>query len=354
VPEAGPEAGAPDVSSPPQEASTPEAAPPEAAPPEAAPPDAEPPWTTYPPLLSQTGLYSDFASETLADGVRPFEPRYALWSDGATKRRFLRLPPGATIDTSNMDFWSYPVGTKAWKEFTRDGKRIETRLLMKPDEDPLSWIMISYLWREDGSDADAVPKGVANARGTEHDVPSSTDCDFCHKGMKDRLLGVSAIQLSHDLPGMNLSTLIAEGLLSDPPAAPFHIPGPAVAEQALGYLHANCGLCHNPTSQVSTTVAVQYWQSVSSLGSVEATTAYRTNVLKENAFLPDLHIIEPGRPEQSEMFIRMSERSGRQMPPLATEVVDTDAVAKVRAWIESMPAVDGGAGDAGSPDSGVN
>jgi len=43
---------------------------------------------------------------------------------------------------------------------------------------------------------------------------SQTDCDFRHEGMKDRLLGVSAIQLSLDLPGMNLSTLIAEGLLS--------------------------------------------------------------------------------------------------------------------------------------------
>jgi hypothetical protein len=351
VPEAGPEAGEPDVSRPPLPPPADAASAPEAGP-DADLPDAEPPWTTYPPLLSQTGLYADLATETLAAGVRTYAPRYALWSDGAAKRRFFRLPPGTTIDTSNMDFWTYPVGTKAWKEFTRDGKRIETRLLMKPEKDPLSWIMISYLWREDGTDADAVPRGVANARGTAHDVPAQTDCDFCHRGVKDRLLGVSAIQLSHDLPGMNLNTLIAEGLLTDPPAAPFRIPGPPVAEEAMGYLHANCGLCHNPTSLVHTTVAVEYWQSTEALGSVEQTTAFRTSVLQDNAFLPDLHIIEPGRPDLSEMFIRMSERSTRQMPPLATEVVDSDAVAKVRAWIESMPAVDGGASDAG--DSGVN
>lgn len=349
APEAGPppDAGDEDVSlPPPAEASAPETGP------EAAPPDAEPPWTTYPPLLSQTGLYADLKTETLADGVRAYEPRYALWSDGASKRRFFRLPPGAKIDTSDMDFWTYPVGTKAWKEFTRDGKRIETRLLLKPDADPLSWIMISYLWREDGSDADAVPEGAVDALGTDHDVPAEADCDFCHKGVKDRLLGVSAIQLSHEEPGMSLQTLIADGLLTDPPAGPFRLPGPPVAEQAMGYLHANCGLCHNRTSPVFVTVAVEFWQTTDALGSVEATPAYRTTVRKENAFWPDLHIIEPGRPGRSELFLRMNERGPAQMPPVATELVDSDGVAKVRAWIESMPVVDGGAGDGGAGDGG--
>jgi hypothetical protein len=48
------------------------------------------------------------------------------------------------------------------------------------------------------------------------------------------LLGVTAIQLSHDLDGVTLAALAAEGRLSNPPAAPFTIPGGPVAEQALG------------------------------------------------------------------------------------------------------------------------
>ncbi len=41
------------------------------------------------------------------------------------------LPPGATIDTSNMDEWTFPVGTKFWKEFVVAGVLTETRLLHK-------------------------------------------------------------------------------------------------------------------------------------------------------------------------------------------------------------------------------
>src|SRR5688572_13510665 len=36
-----------------------------------------------PALLSQTGLYSDIAQKTLAPYVRPFQPQFELWSDGA-------------------------------------------------------------------------------------------------------------------------------------------------------------------------------------------------------------------------------------------------------------------------------
>ena len=43
-----------------------------------------------PERLSQTGL--------AGEGVRAFEPRFALWSDGAAKRRWIRLPPGTAIN----------------------------------------------------------------------------------------------------------------------------------------------------------------------------------------------------------------------------------------------------------------
>ena len=44
--------------------------------------------------------------------------------DRAAKRRWIQLPEGATIDTSDMDYWQFPVGTKLWKEFVRDGVRV--------------------------------------------------------------------------------------------------------------------------------------------------------------------------------------------------------------------------------------
>ena len=37
-----------------------------------------------------------------------------------------------------MDEWHFPVGTKVWKEFSRDGKRLETRLFWKTE--PNGWL----------------------------------------------------------------------------------------------------------------------------------------------------------------------------------------------------------------------
>lgn len=306
-------------------------------------------------VLSATGLFTDVKSETLAPGVRPFQPKYVLWSDGATKRRWLYLPPGERIDTSDMDYWKYPVGTKVWKEFTVNGVRVETRLQYKAGPNKSDWVMMAYQWRDDLSDADAVPDGVQNARGTPHDIPRTTDCQFCHGNMKDSLLGVTAIQLSHSLPGVTLTDLVSENRLSNPPSGPFTIPGSSVAEGALGYLHANCGSCHNSTAAISQFIGLRLWESTTALDTVEHTTAYRSAVGQLNGVLPEYHIIEPGYPDLSEMVLRMNTRgtaSPTQMPPLGTEIVDTVGVAAVRTWIASLPPIirDGGA-DAGGFDA---
>src|SRR4051812_6813468 len=95
-----------------------------------------------PILLSQTGLYADIGSELVADGVLPFAPAFPLWSDGADKRRYVFLPPGQVIDSSRMDSWGFPEGTKLWKELTRDGVRIETRLLQKVGPDGADWVAV--------------------------------------------------------------------------------------------------------------------------------------------------------------------------------------------------------------------
>jgi mono/diheme cytochrome c family protein len=314
-----------------------------------APTDAGP---GYPPLLSETGLFADIASETLGPGVRPFQPQYVLWSDGATKRRWVFLPDGAKIDTSDMDFWRFPVGTKVWKEFTVDNKRIETRMLHKAGPDPADWVMIAYAWKDDRSDAVATPAGIQNAMGTPHDIPPQDACQFCHGNMKDRLLGFSALQLSHDLPGVTLSTLMQEGRLTDPPAAPFTLPGDAVARTALGYLHANCGDCHNPSSGVFASVDMQLWESTKTLDTVFDTTAYRTAVDEPTPGAAVDRIV-PGHPERSMVYVRMDTRGNGQMPPLATEIVDTTGLAHIGDWIRALASGDGGAGDASVGDASV-
>lgn len=297
----------------------------------------------YPQLLSQTGLYQNILVDMTKGDVMAVQPRFALWSDAAVKRRWLHLPAGSQIDTSNMDAWVFPVGTKAWKEFRSNGVRVETRMLHKVAKD--RWVMMAYRWRADQSEADALPAGEVNALGTTHDIPDQMLCARCHNS-QDVLLGVSALQLSHDQVGVNLSSLAVSGRLSKPPVSSFKIPGGTLAENALGYLHANCGHCHRPGTAVYAQILKRppntggpiLWERTDALDTLEHTVGYASTVLQANSVLPDLHIIEPGYPDKSELVIRASQRGvgTLQMPPIGTEVVDEAGLKQIRDWITSL------------------
>lgn len=304
---------------------------------------------TIPSLLSRTGLYQNMATRTLAAGVRPYKPNYELWSDGAEKARYLSLPAGQKIDTSNMDRWVFPVGTKLWKEFRRDGKLIETRLIWKKSA-PMGldsgWVMETYVWDDQERDAALTIGGVTDARGTAHDVPKESDCPRCHRPELERPIGVSAIQLSGAGNGVRLRTLVDEQALTAPPANPdgFVLPGDATARAALGYLHANCGHCHAPDSDQFMIVDMSLRLEVGKLASVAMTPAYVTTVNQltqsTKGGTQGQIRIKPGNPSQSALYYRMGIRlvapESLQMPPAATEVVDTTGRAAVGSWIMGL------------------
>jgi hypothetical protein len=288
-----------------------------------------------PERLSQTGLYVDLASGRLADGVQAFAPRFELWSDGATKRRFVWLPPGSVIDSSDPDAWRFPVGTKLWKEFVvpeaPGSKRVETRLLTKVGPDDDAWVAAAYVWRDDDSDAVLAPAGAVAVRGTAHDVPAAALCFGCHGGTHSRVLGFSAAQLPWQSDsGVSLTRLRDDGRLSHPVAAPLVIPGDETTQRALGTLHANCAHCHNQDrpehdgprcfnpSRGSSADAKRRSDPfdlslrTSALGSVEATPLYKTAVGR---------VIVPGAPADSALIRRVRgdfEAFQARMPPLAT------------------------------------
>ena len=101
-----------------------------------------------PATLSEAGLYENIATGELAPNVVPFAPTYALWTDGASKRRWVYLPPGTTIDNIDEKDWVLPVGTRLYKEFSRDGRRLETRLLYKRGDN--DWFRMAYIWNNNG------------------------------------------------------------------------------------------------------------------------------------------------------------------------------------------------------------
>jgi len=295
-----------------------------------------------PQHLEQTGLYHDWSSRKLANGVRTYTPRFALWADGAVKRRFVKLPEGATIDTADMNDWRFPVGTQLWKEFWRDGRILETRLLQKYGADDADWLMAAYVWNEARDDATLAFDGASNVLGTDHDVPAASDCLACHAGTKARVLGFSAIQLpatSQRSKGSvdaswDMAQLIADRRLTHPPQREISLPGSPLDQQALGYLHANCGSCHNqarptrgPLRCYDPERTLDLSLRVEQLDSVEDTPTLRS-ALGDN--------LQPGNPDDSAIIGRSARRFFRHMPPLATEVVDERGLRLLESWVESL------------------
>lgn len=289
--------------------------------------------------LSETGLYSDVARKTVACDVIAFEPEFKLWSDAAEKKRWVRLPPGTRIDTTDPDHWVLPVGAQLFKEFALDGKRLETRLVERiADSGSVfdDYFLGAFLWRDDESDADFVKDGASNVRGTPHDVPTSTQCLTCHISEPGRALGFSALQLSHD--GF-LERLHAAGFLGV--LEPKPLPGAAAERAAVGYLHANCGHCHNENGSAwpdtNMTLRIGYGEAP-----LTATKMYESTVgvNVQHFFEPGItKRIAPGDPDASCVAFRPSVRGdSKQMPPLATEYVDDAGLASVRAWISSLDA----------------
>ena len=309
-----------------------------------------------PATLEETGLYADFAARVVAADVLPYTPAYPLWSDGAAKQRWIRLPAGSAIDGSNADAWRFPTGTKLWKEFAH-GRRVETRYLEHAADG--SWIYATYVWNTAGTEAVLAPDaGIRGAsarggrvpRGAEgHDVPSTTDCRACHEGAATPVLGFSALQLARadanaphaerPAPGsVDLDGLVRRGLLAGHSVAETRIEASSARERAaLGYLHANCGGCHNATGPLRELGLELDYRLVREPGATApaiATAVGRGSRLRGADAQVHLRIA-PGASAESLLVERMGSRFGAlQMPPLGTRHVDADALALVADWIE--------------------
>ncbi|MEM1414353.1 MAG: hypothetical protein AAGH15_05615 [Myxococcota bacterium] len=287
----------------------------------------------WPATLSEAGLFAEGASGALAEGVRSYGVRHALWTDGVEKRRHLLLPPGASIDTSDADGWVFPEGTRVFKDFLVLGERVETRLLWKAGPTIEDCVFVSYLYRADGTDADPVPEGQADARGTAHDVPGTMDCSRCHLGGADFVLGLGSQQLDR----ATFDAWTAEGVL--PAGTPFaEPPGDAREQRVLGYLHGNCGHCHNDVHPLGSRFGLRLALPVGVTSVAEApalTTSIDQPAAHSGLAGTDL-IVVPGAPEASQLYVRMGLRDSTAMPPVGTELVDDDALDDVEAWIRAL------------------
>jgi hypothetical protein len=142
---------------------------------------------------------------------------------------------------------------------------------------------------------------------------------------------------------VNLQTLIERGLIRNYPREwtekPLRIDAPSpTSRAALGYLHANCGNCHNPLGTLEAlNLLLRHSAAVNALSEP----ALMTAVNRKGRFrIPGVEprttfLIRPGDPAHSAVLFRMSTRNPfYQMPPLGTKLADVDAVNLIKRWIQ--------------------
>jgi hypothetical protein len=314
--------------------------------------DARPPPNcdagTAPTALACTRLYSDWTQLTLAPDVQAYQPGATMWADGADSSRWIWLPPGQKIDTTDLNNWSFPVGTKIWQEFRLLGKRIETRFLWK--EAASFWLRATFVWSEDESAAPALTAGMPNARGLPYEIVGVNACEKCHAGANDFVLGFELVGLSMaKSSGLNLQALAQQGFLSNPPSATATIPGDPNASGSLAFLHGNCGTsCHNRGPNAGASVYGLFLKlTVDANGAlpsdVQQTDTWTTSYKVSSAVTPygydagGFWRIAPGDVSRSAIPWTASRRDGvTQMPPIGTHLVDQNDVALLDAWISTL------------------
>jgi uncharacterized repeat protein (TIGR03806 family) len=329
--------------------------------------------TTYngalPPLLSETGVFSDTPSRTPASGLIPYNMNVPLWSDGAVKSCYLSVPSSGGIITPDEQIrlrptnsWIFPAGTVFVKNFdlTVDEtnpavprRRLETQILVRDTNGAVYGV--TYKWRADNRDADLLANGlsedilITNATGVRTQTwtyLSPSDCLTCHTPAAGYVLGVNTRQLNGNftypatrITDNQIRTLNRLGLFSPaineaaiasyPKLSALTDSGASLEERARSYLDANCAQCHRPggvgnfDARYDTPPANQHivnFPAGISLG-------------YDNA-----RIILPKDIWRSVLQDRMNTNALTiKMPPLGRNRVDTNAVALIREWVNSLP-----------------
>jgi mono/diheme cytochrome c family protein len=163
------------------------------------------------------------------------------------------------------------------------------------------------------------------------------------------VLGFSALQLSPDHdpraphaepPGPNdvdLRGLVARGLVRNLPAnlatTPPRIAGRSARERAaLGYLHGNCGNCHNAEGPLRRLgLRLDY-----PLVAGGPPPALATTLGVASGFTrPDASLrIAPGLPAQSVLVLRLAASDAlTQMPPFGRHLTDRSALTLIEDWV---------------------
>lgn len=306
-------------------------------------PDAE--WA---PTLAETGCY-DFSGAVpeIVAGAIPYTVRVPLWSDLATKGRYLLLPEGATMSWSETEAFGFPAGTVIVKEFLLDGQLLESRFVLLEGE---RWQAVTYRWNDTLTDASVVLDGETITVGdATWYLPGEEDCVLCHTRVSGFVLGLRGDQLFTSFPvfgGEAVNQVAAydamgwfDAPLPDPlplvPLAALDDPDASLEHRARSYLDSNCASCHQPGGAPHSDIDLRI---TTPLADTDACDVYPLS--GDLGLRAAARIITPGDPASSVLSLRMDRRDDDAMPQLSTFLVHDEAVDVVEAWIASLEGCD--------------
>lgn len=342
--------------------------------------------TPFPQKLSETGLFASTKDLTPAAGLIPYSVNAQLWSDGASKERFLAIPGDGKIEFETVTYpqpapgsepgWRFPDGTVMVKTFFLDQavkegetdkstqrRRLETRILHvervhgTEEVGDQVWRGYTYVWNDEQTDAELCDKNGADREFTVRDpaapdglrkqkwhFPSRTECTVCHTVTAKYTLGVNTAQLNrvHDYGNSQenqLAVLDRLGVftkpLPKPPAemaklADYKDEHEPLDRRARAYFQANCSHCHRKWGGGNAEFQLLHTLPLAETGAVGTIPGQGTFELK------DPRILVPGEPDRSLVLYRMQKLGLGRMPHIASNVVDEEGAKLIRAWIESL------------------
>ncbi|HYG73816.1 MAG TPA: putative Ig domain-containing protein [Planctomycetota bacterium] len=324
-----------------------------------------------PATLSATGVFTNVSNLSPAPMLIPYGVNAPLWSDNATKQRWISVPnDGApygadeTINFAATGEWTFPAGSVLVKHFEINTdernaaikRRLETRLLFVRADS--SVFGVTYKWRQDGSDADLLPDGAddiltiidasGNPRTQSWHYPSRNECLQCHTQNAGGVLGVKTRQLNgmftyastgvtdNQLRTWNHLNLFSAALneATIPTYAklsPLTDSTAPVEQRVRSYVDANCSQCHRPGGSPALFDA-RFDVPIGSQGLINGT-------VENDLGISGAKVVTPQDFARSILLHRTDTTApATRMPPLGRSVIDTQAVAAIKEWIDGLPA----------------
>jgi putative heme-binding domain-containing protein len=331
-------------------------------------PDASNSVDNFPRRLSETRLFADTATLSLAEGVVRYEINAPAWADGAQVEYALAIPgnektatfyqnPQKTVNWFNTKV-TLPVGAVLAKTFafvpsdpTNPPQRIETQVALKDEQS--EWQFYTYRWNDAGTDADLVEASGGSRmieineslgpRNLLWQFGSRSQCRICHTLWTGETVGFTEAQLRRPTQGKDSWHKLIEGgwiTINETPKPtddayysalvnPYD-PNHPVDRRARSYLHTNCAHCHMNGGNASTVFEVQFDKPI-------ADTKIRTRPMRGDMGVKDAEILVPGEPTQSVLLLRMAKSGAGRMPHIGSQVTDIAGVRLIRQWIDSLP-----------------